>query len=138
MKFHTSSLEPTGFQMAPMIDIVFLLLIFFIVTFQFTKDEYDLKVAVPTATEGKEDKQRAISEIVINIREDGTTIVNGQELTEQELHSHLSNIARVHENQPVRLRGDGASSWQTMADVINTVERAGIWNISFATQKPKP
>jgi biopolymer transport protein ExbD len=123
--------------MAPMIDIVFLLLIFFIVNIQFTKDEYDLEVAVPTSTEGNEDKARAISEIVINIRVDGSTVVNGKVLTEDELLSHLSNIARVHENQPVRMRGDGAISWETMVKVIDIVERAGIWNISFATQKPQ-
>ena len=122
--------------MAPMIDIVFLLLIFFIVTFQFSRAEKDLKVSVPTSTEGKE-SQRSLSEIIINIRADGQTIVNGKVLSDQELYDRLVNIARVHENQPVRLRGDGASSWQTMVEVIDIVERAGIWNISFATQKPE-
>ena len=36
------------------------------------------------------------------------------------------------------LRGDGKASWQTMVEVIDIVERAGIWTISFATQKPRP
>ena len=135
MKFHTTKLEPAGFQLAPMIDIVFLLLIFFIVTYEITRKEVDLKVFVPTSTEGV-DKKRALSEIVINIREDGTTIVNGTVLSEEELTKRLENIVRVHENQPVRLRGDGKASWQTMVEVIDVVERAGIWNISFATQKP--
>lgn len=137
MKFRTTKLEPAGFQLAPMIDIVFLLLIFFIVTFEITRQEVDLKVFVPTSTEGV-DKKRALSEIVINIREGGETIVNGVELSEEELTTKLRNIVAEHENQPVRLRGDGKCSWQTMVEVIDIVERAGIWNISFATQKPTP
>ena len=40
-----------------MIDIVFLLLIFFIVTWQFSRSEMDLKVSVPTSTEGKDNKR---------------------------------------------------------------------------------
>ena len=46
-------------QLAPMIDIVFLLLIFFIVTWQFTKSETELSVSVPTAQEGADPQRRA-------------------------------------------------------------------------------
>lgn len=120
-----------------MIDIVFLLLIFFIVTWQFSRSEMDLKVSVPTSTEGKDNK-RSLREIIINVRDDGSMIVDGIELTEEEVLSKLARIVRLDENQPVRLRGDGGASWQTMVEVIDIVERAGIWNISFATQKPSP
>jgi biopolymer transport protein ExbD len=137
VKFKTPSVEPAGFQLAPMIDIVFLLLIFFIVTWQFSRSEMDLKVSVPTSTEG-EDRRRSINEIIVNVRENGEMVIDGQVLTEDEVLRKLSIIARINENQPVRLRGDGVASWQTMVGVIDIVERAGIWNISFATQKPKP
>jgi biopolymer transport protein ExbD len=137
VKFRNAGPEPAGFQLAPMIDIVFLLLIFFIVTWQFSRSEMDLKVSVPTSTEGKDNK-RSLREIIINVREDGSMIVDGQSLTEEEVISKLAIIVRLDENQPVRLRGDGKASWQTMVEVIDIVERAGIWNISFATQKPRP
>ena len=137
MKFRNAGPEPAGFQLAPMIDIVFLLLIFFIVTWQFSRSEMDLKVSVPTSTEGRDNK-RSLREIIINVREDGSMIVDGKALTEEEVLSKLAVIVRLDENQPVRLRGDGAADWQTMVGVIDVVERAGIWNISFATQKPRP
>ena len=137
MKFRNAGPEPAGFQLAPMIDIVFLLLIFFIVTWQFSRSEMDLKVSVPTSTEGRDNK-RSLREIIINVRDDGTMIVDGKALTEEEVLSKLAVIVRLDENQPVRLRGDGGADWQTMVEVIDIVERAGIWNISFATQKPKP
>jgi biopolymer transport protein ExbD len=137
VKFRNAGPEPAGFQLAPMIDIVFLLLIFFIVTWQFSRSEMDLKVSVPTSTEGR-DNRRSLREIIINVRDDGTMIVDGQLLTEEEVLSKLAIIVRLDENQPVRLRGDAGASWQTMVEVIDIVERAGIWNISFATQKPQP
>jgi biopolymer transport protein ExbD len=137
VKFRNAGPEPAGFQLAPMIDIVFLLLIFFIVTWQFSRSEMDLKVSVPTSTEGR-DNRRSLREIIINVRDDGSMIVDGQLLTEEEVLSKLAIIVRLDENQPVRLRGDAGASWQTMVEVIDIVERAGIWNISFATQKPQP
>ena len=137
MKFKTPSVEPAGFQLAPMIDIVFLLLIFFIVTWQFSRSEMDLKVSVPTSTEGQ-DRRRTHNEIIVNVREGGEMVIDGQVLTEDEVLTKLTIIARINENQPVRLRGDGVASWQTMVGVIDIVERAGIWNISFATQRPSP
>ena len=124
-------------QLAPMIDIVFLLLIFFIVTWQFTRSETELSVSVPTAQEGAE-PERQRGEIVINILSDDTIRVEGTTVDLQQLLDKLANIASQFENQPVRIRGDGEVAYQRIVEVIDTCQKAGIWNISFATQKPKP
>lgn len=124
-------------QLAPMIDIVFLLLIFFIVTWQFTRSETELSVSVPTAQEGAE-PQRQIGEIVINILADGTIRVEGISVDLNQLLDKLSEIAEKFENQPVRIRGDGGVVYQRIVEVIDTCQKAGIWNISFATQRPIP
>jgi len=135
MRFQKGQTQPAAFQIAPMIDIVFLLLIFFIVTWQFSKAELDLKVSVPASTEGK-DKQRPLGEIIVNVRSNGEVIVEGKEMSTKALREKLARIARVHENQPIRLRGSSDCSWQTIVGVIDICQKAGIWNISFATQKP--
>ena len=124
-------------QLAPMIDIVFLLLIFFIVTWQFTKSETELKVSVPTAQEGA-DPQRQQGEIIINILSDGTIKVEGGVVDLAQLLEKLASIAAQYKNQPVRIRGDGGVAYQRIVEVIDTCQKAGIWNISFATQKPTP
>ncbi len=124
-------------QLAPMIDIVFLLLIFFIVTWQFTRAETELSVSVPTAQEGA-DPQRQIGEIVINILGDGTIRVEGTTVDLAQLLEKLAEIAKKYENQPVRIRGDGGVPYQRIVEVIDTCQKAGIWNISFATQRPTP
>lgn len=136
MTFQKKMPQPMGFQLAPMIDIVFLLLIFFIVTWQFSKDEFDLKVKVPASTQGTQTK-RPLGEKIINVREDGALRIDGTVVSQDELFTRLKNVARVHKNQPVRLRGDLGCDWQTMVTVIDVCQRAGIWNISFATQKPE-
>lgn len=124
-------------QLAPMIDIVFLLLIFFIVTWQFTKSETELSVSVPTAQEGA-DPERQSGEIVINILIDGSIRVEGATVDLEQLLAKLAPIAAAFENQPVRIRGDGGVEYQRIVEVIDTCQKAGIWNISFATQRPAP
>lgn len=124
-------------QLAPMIDIVFLLLIFFIVTWQFTRSETELSVSVPTAQEGAE-PQRQVGEIVINILADGTVRIEGGTVDLEQLLVKLAKIAGEFKNQPVRIRGDGSVDYQRVVEVIDTCQKAGIWNISFATQRPTP
>jgi biopolymer transport protein ExbD len=124
-------------QLAPMIDIVFLLLIFFIVTWQFSRSETELNVSVPTAEEGAE-LTRPKGEIIINVLADGVIRVEGITVDLPQLREKLAAIARQFENQPVRIRGDGAVAYQNIVEVIDTCQKAGIWNISFATQRPAP
>jgi biopolymer transport protein ExbD len=137
MKFTSRQPEAASMQLAPMIDIVFLLLIFFIVTWQFSKSETELNVAVPTAEEGS-DLNRPKGEIIINILADGTLRVEGSTVDLPQLQDKLAAIAKRHENQPVRIRGDGKVAYQRIVEVIDTCQKAGIWNISFATQRPDP
>ena len=137
MKFQSRQPEPANVQLAPRIDIVFLLLIFFIVTWQYTRAETELSVSVPTAQEGA-DPQRQIGEIVINILADSTIRVEGTTVDLEQLLEKLTKIAKEYENQPVRIRGDGGVQYQRIVEVIDTCQKAGIWNISFATQRPTP
>lgn len=122
-------------QLAPMIDILLLLLSYFIISFQFSRSETELNVSVPNAQEGA-DPERQRGEIVINILADGAIRVEGGTVDLAQLLEKLASIAAQYENQPVRIRGDGAVSYQRIVEVIDTCQKAGIWNISFATQKP--
>lgn len=137
MKFTNRQPPPIAIQLAPMIDILLLLLSFFIISYQFSQSETELDVSVPTAQEGA-DPERVRGEIIINVLPDGTIKVEGKEVDRKELLKNLSEIARQYKNQPVRIRGDSQLHWQRMVEVIDTCREAGIWNISFATQRPEP
>lgn len=137
MKFSNREPQPASIQLAPMIDIVFLLLIFFIVSWQYTRSETELSVSVPTAEEGAQ-KNQSRGEIIINIMADGLIRVEGLNVDLKQLQSKLTDVANKYKNQPVRIRGDGNVSYQRIVEVIDTCQKAGIWNISFATQRPEP
>lgn len=141
MKINAKIPEPIGFQLAPMLDVVFLLLIFFVVTQKFILNEQDLKVKVPTAPKTTEEESRAIDEIIINAREeeDGTLVVtiDREVFSLEQLEQRLRRLARLNENQPVRIRGDADMRWQKVADVISTCTKAGVYNVSFSKQMPK-
>ncbi len=122
-------------NLVPMIDVLFLLLAFFIISWQFSQSETELNIQVPTEVEGSEPEQQR-GEIMINVLADGSIKVEGQNQTIPELEQKLSAIHKAFPNQPVRLRGDASVTYQRMVDVIDTCQRAGIWNISFATQRP--
>lgn len=134
MRFRDFSNQAVEVDLAPMIDVVFLLLIFFIVTWNFAARERDLDVAVPIAEEGADPEQQ-IGEIVVNVRKDGTVMVNSVPISHDDLYARLSAIAEEYPNQAVILRGDSGATWQDIADVLDTCRRARVWNVAFATMR---
>ncbi|HRH94954.1 MAG TPA: biopolymer transporter ExbD [Prosthecobacter sp.] len=130
------SIEPSPMQLAPLVDVLFLLVIFFAVTFQYAKEEQVMDVSVPAADEGKEKESRNVGEIIINIKKDGEIIVNGQKFNTDELLVKLKNIVTLYKDQAVILRGDEIVNYQHVIRVLDTCQKAGIWNIAFATRKP--
>ena len=144
MRICDNSPPPTSFQLAPMIDIVFLLLIFFLVTYQITEQEKDLKVAVPTTSEGSQ-RDRVANKIVINLSVDGEITISGEVYTKDQLRQKLERIVKAAElaneggadQQPVRIRADRDGRNQQLLELVDEIQKAGIWNIDFATRSPK-
>ena len=139
MKLNVKIPEAIGFQLAPMLVVVFLLLIFFVVTQKFILNEQDLKVKVPTAPKTTEEASRAIDEIIINAREENGELIitiDREVFTREKLLAMLRRMIAVNPNQPVRIRGDAEMRWQKVADVISTCSQAGVWNVSFSKQLP--
>lgn len=133
------SIEPTPMQLAPLVDVLFLLVIFFAVTSHYANNEQAMDISVPAADEKKEEEQRIrnVGEIIVNIKTDGEIVVNNQEITKEELLTKLQNITAYYKDQAVILRGDRVANFQYIVDVLNVCQKAGIYNIAFATQKPE-
>lgn len=135
MKFRqTIELERPGLPLAPMIDIVFLLLIFFLVTWAYARFETELDVRVPVAEEGAEPK-RSIGEIILNVREDGTIVLEGRVMDPAALHERLVNVASIYKDVAVILRGDLNTRYENIVRVLDLCRKAGIWNVAFATER---
>lgn len=137
MKFrNVSKIEPIPLQLAPLIDVLLLLLLFFIITMNLAKQETEIEISVPAADEGKINTDRDVGEIVVNVKKDGTITVEGVTVTQEQLLAKLQLIASVHKDQAVILRGDENSLHKDNVAVLNVCQKAGIWNISFATREP--
>lgn len=138
MRFRAATrLEKTELQMAPMIDIVFLLLIFFLLTWSYARFETELDISVPAAEQGAT-PERQVGEIIVNVNAAGEIIVNAVKLSESELLEKLNRLVRFRDNQAVILRGDGEVSYDRIVDILDICYSAKIRNVAFATNRPKP
>lgn len=131
-----NSQQGAELELAPMIDVVFLLLIFFIVSWQSARFERDMDVSVPSAEEA-ENKDRQAGEIIINVRKDGTVVLNGLSVTNAELLAKLKAVSEAYPDQAVILRGSSEANFQAIINVLDEIKRAGIWNVAFATTRPE-
>jgi len=137
MKFQSQfGSERTGIQLAPMIDVVFLLLIFFIVLWNYARFETEIDISVPAASAG-ENPERTIGEIVVNVKKEGGITIEGIERTELETLEMFKSIVAAYPDQALILRGDKEASFDHIVKVLNLCKEANIWNISFATSQPE-
>jgi biopolymer transport protein ExbD len=124
------------FMIAPMVDILLVVLVFFIVTWNFALTENELDVRVPTATKANE-PQPYVGQVVINIAANGTIIVNRQQKSSQELLEQLKKLSQLYPDQAIIVRGDQAVDYKHIVDVLDVCRQADIWNVAFATGKPE-
>jgi biopolymer transport protein ExbD len=128
--------ESVGFQIAPMLDVVFLLLCFFVTTQIFSQWETEIDIRLPTAQTGTL-PNRLPGEIIVNIMGDGHAVVNGQDLDHEALRDMLVRLAELFPGQPVIIRADLATPYEHVVGVLDLCRQADIWNISFATRMPE-
>lgn len=128
--------ERIAFQIAPLVDILLFLLVFFIMTWNFARNEAEIDVRIPAAKEGKENR-RPVGEVILNVRRDGTVLMNRRVMSPEELESSLTRIAELYPDQAVVLRGDQQADYRSVVAVLDICRAANIWNVAFATSKPE-
>ena len=123
-----------GIQLAPLVDVLLLLLIFFLLTWNAARNENELDVKVPKASSAKE-KSAPIGDVVVNVRADGNVVVNRRTLTGAELNDLLKSLVQLNSEQAVIIRGDEAGAYKNIIGVLNICTEAGITNVAFAAAK---
>lgn len=123
--------EQIGFQVVPMIDILFLLLCFFVTSQIYSQWEAEIDITLPTASTAAIG-QRLPGEIILNVLKDGTTSVNGRHLDDGELGVLMNRLVKLFPGQPVLIRADRLTAYEHVIRVLDLCRRADIWNISFA------
>ena len=120
-------------QMASLMDVIFLLLCFFVTSSVFSQWETEISITLPTAKTATV-PGRMPGEIILNLDEKGLVTVNGQDLTLSEVTSRLSRIAKLYPGQPVVIRADKAASYEKLMALIDACRAADVWNFSLVTQ----
>src|ERR1700758_2133830 len=123
-----------GIQLAPLVDVLLLLLIFFLLTWNAARNENELDVKIPKASAAKE-KSAPIGDVVINVKSDGNVVVNRRNLNTNELTDLLKNLVQLNSEQAVVIRGDEAGAYKNIVEVLNICSQAGVTNVAFATAK---
>lgn len=115
----------SGINLTPLIDVVFLLLIFFMVTASFREDERELDLDVPEAAHG--DPVRELPELLrIGVRSDGRYLVGERTLDREEIGRLLDRARRKNAEQRALLRVDGAAAFTHFAFLLDLCKGKGI------------
>lgn len=121
--------------MTPLIDMVFLLLVFFLVATNFTRREMDHAVLLPESEAGVK-VANVPDRIVINIRENGVMIVNGRVATETELRSLVTGFASTHPERPAVIRADGRVRYEAVMKVFGICRAGGVKHVDLPVMEP--
>ncbi|MEA2012507.1 MAG: biopolymer transporter ExbD [Verrucomicrobiota bacterium] len=125
-----------GFQLAPMVDIVFLLLIFFMVASVFAQWETKIGIKLPTADSGIRNA-RLPGEIIVNMDNKNKIYINSIEVSPNRLKTLLGNVANRFPGQAVIIRADRYTNYETVVQVLDICKTVDIWNVSFSTLPEK-
>ena len=123
--------------MTPMIDVVFLLIIFFLVSSHLARQESQLPLPLPTAESGEEvveDRDR----VIVNLLGDGSMKLAGRTVDATELQRRLANeLAAGKTNLEVRIRSDRDVPFQFVQPILLAISKAQVSNVTFAVTKPQ-
>ena len=122
-----------GLQMTALMDVIFLLLCFFVTTSVFSQWESEIAITLPSAKSATV-PGRMPGEIILNVSAKGAVTVNGQTLALDELTKRLSRLSKLYPGQPVVIRADKATSYESLVGVIDACRSADVWNFSLATR----
>jgi biopolymer transport protein ExbD len=119
---------------ASLLDIMFLLLIFFVTTSSFRQAEAQIDVNLPAAQTSSPDQPRR-SQVIVNVDATGSVTIANQQLSSDQLYSLMRKLASQFPDEQVIIRGDRAADFQHIISAMDTVRTAGIQHIYFATVK---
>ena len=134
MKQHFQNLideEEAAIDMTPMLDVVFIMLIFFIVTASFVK-EAGIDVNRPdAATAVKKDR----ANILIAISDKGEIWINKRRIDERAVQANIERLRAENPQGSVVIQADKKAFTETLVTVMDSARQAGVFNVSIAANE---
>jgi biopolymer transport protein ExbD len=137
VNFPRRTLEDPAINLTPLIDVVFLLLIFFMVTTTFTRDTR-LTVNLPEADANS--SESLPDQIEVTVSEAGRFSVDGEVLSNSQpgtLGDAILQAAQRDRSRPVLLVADAEATHQSVVTAMDAIGRAGFSRLSIATRPPQ-
>lgn len=119
-------------SMSPLIDCVFLLLIFFLVSTMTKKEDRDIDITLPQSNSA-EKLLPSDDEIVIGVNAEGNLFLNGAQTSIMRLHVDLREIALHSPEQYVRLDSDAATPLHRVVEILDLCQFNNLKNVGIRT-----
>ena len=123
-----------GLAMAPMVDLLFLLLIFFLTSSVFREEEGQIDVSLPSTRQAA--AAASPTQITITVAGDGTISLGSTTHTLESLQATLTQLARDSADEPVVIRGDQQSNLGLIVKILDAAYAANLRSVYLATVKP--
>ena len=133
MKFSLDEDDKTDVSLTPLIDVVFLLLIFFMVTTTFNQHA-NLRVELPDASNAVQSNEESKVEVIID--KNGQYFIDGTSLLDQQSRTLVTALGKVVKNrntEKILIRADAQAPHQSVVSVMDAAGKLGLTQISIAT-----
>ena len=135
MRFKSDNSEKSELiNISSMIDVMFILIIFFLVTTTFKEEEVDHLVKLPTDKRNQSLTQMKGSLIKVNIRENGEYIIMGNQMTEEQLTTWMEGEVKRKPELKVLIRCDKESKHLHLANVMSICRHLGVPEANIAVR----
>jgi biopolymer transport protein ExbD len=125
--------EMPAINLTSMIDVLFLLIIFFVVGTKFIEAERQIELKLPQVSPN-EALSAAPEKKVVNVYSDGQVTLDRQNVTLDELRTRLAAAHGQYEALGVLVRGDGTAPFERVANVLNVCKQAGIADLAISVE----
>lgn len=138
MPLKTLQDEQPAMNMTPMIDVIFQLIIFFMVGTSFTQAEHRLDLRIPAVSDVARPATAPPDKKVVNVYQDGRVFLDSKPVTLEQLTASLAAARSQYKDLGVTLRGDGALPLQRTAEVLQAIRKSGVAEMGIAVKNTNP
>lgn len=131
MKLNKRHSEPARIELLPLIDVIFLLLIFFIFVMLTMSVKSSIKIELPELVESQQETRELMT---ITIDAENALYINDQPIAQQQLVERVTTIQSVTK-KPILIRGDQQSDLGTALQILDNLRAAGYNEIAFSAEQ---
>jgi len=119
-----------------MIDVVFLLIIFFLVSSHLARNESQLEMELPIAVSASDDVDQQTPRMIVNVDAEGNLFLAGRTVRSDQLKQRFVDaVEKEGDGLEVRIRGSRNVAYSAVEPIMRSCVQAGIWNVSYAVYR---